>query len=74
MAAGVEAARTVVDAPAPPRGDLRLRDGIYERYGQMSELKMSSKLPKGDANGLSGIVGDLVENPHKVHALLVLVD
>lgn len=40
----------------------------------MSELKMSSKLPKGDANGLSGIVGDLVENPHKVHALLVLVD
>jgi hypothetical protein len=40
----------------------------------MAELKISGKLPNGDGNGLARIVADLVENPRKVHALLVLVD
>lgn len=40
----------------------------------MATIKIAGKLPKGDANGLGRIVGELADNPHKVHALLVLVD
>lgn len=40
----------------------------------MTELKLSGKLPKGDANGLARIIGDLVENPHKVHVCICLLD
>jgi hypothetical protein len=40
----------------------------------MSDIKLSGKLPGGDKNGLAKIAGALVKDPHKVHALLVLVD
>lgn len=40
----------------------------------MSEIKLSAKLPAGDANGLAKITGQLVKEPHKVHVLIALVD
>jgi hypothetical protein len=36
--------------------------------------KMSGGLPKGDANGLSPIVRDLIDHPHRFHVLLAIVD
>lgn len=36
--------------------------------------KMSGSLPQGDANGLSPIVRDLIEHPHRYHVVLALVD
>ena len=35
---------------------------------------LSSSLPQGEANGLTAISRELVENPHKVHVVLALVD
>ncbi len=40
----------------------------------MSEIKLSSKLPGGDANGIARIAGELVKTPHKVQVLIALVD
>jgi hypothetical protein len=40
----------------------------------MSEVSMSGKLPRGDANGLGAIARQLIRDPEKVHALIVLVD
>lgn len=40
----------------------------------MSDIKISGKLPKGDADGLSHLAGALTENPHKVHVAIVLLD
>lgn len=36
--------------------------------------KIGSSLPKGDANGLGPIVRDLIDNPHRFHVLLAIVD
>lgn len=36
--------------------------------------KLAGKLPGGDANGLAAIARELVEQPHKVHVVLALVD
>lgn len=36
--------------------------------------KLASSLPGGDANGLTAIARDLIENPHQVHVVLALVD
>jgi hypothetical protein len=40
----------------------------------MAEIKLSGKLPGGDANGLGAIAPQLVTNPHRVHVLVALVD
>ncbi len=40
----------------------------------MAEIKLAGKLPKGDADGLSQLAGALVENPHKVHVAILLMD
>lgn len=40
----------------------------------MAEIKMSGKLPNGEADGLSQLAGALVENPHKVHVAVLLLD
>jgi hypothetical protein len=40
----------------------------------MAEIKLSGKLPKGDADGISQLAGPLVENPHKVHVAILLMD
>lgn len=40
----------------------------------MTEVSMSGKLPRGDANGLGAIARQLIRDPEKVHALIVLVD
>ncbi|GAA4626688.1 hypothetical protein GCM10023196_035950 [Actinoallomurus vinaceus] len=40
----------------------------------MSDAKLTSSLPKGDANGLGPIVTDLVTNPHELHVVLAIVD
>ncbi len=37
-------------------------------------VKLSSKLPGGDANGIAKIVAELVKAPHKVQVLVALVD
>lgn len=37
-------------------------------------IKIAGKLPDGDANGLAGLAGDLCDNPHKVHVVIMLVD
>jgi hypothetical protein len=36
--------------------------------------KLASTLPKGDANGLQAIARDLIDEPHRVHVVLALVD
>lgn len=40
----------------------------------MAEIKLAGKLPKGDADGLSQLAGALVENPHRVHVAIMLLD
>ena len=40
----------------------------------MTEVSLSSRLPRGDGNGLGAIARDLIHNPEKIHALIVLVD
>lgn len=40
----------------------------------MSEITLSGRLPKGDANGLGPLARSLIQEPEKVHAILVLVD
>ncbi len=35
---------------------------------------IAGKLPDGDGNGLNAVAGELIENPHKVHVAIVLVD
>lgn len=40
----------------------------------MAEIKLSGKLPGGDASGLGAIAPQLVTNPHRVHVLVALVD
>lgn len=37
-------------------------------------MKIAGKLPDGDANGLAGMAGDLCDNPHKVHVVVMLID
>lgn len=36
--------------------------------------KLASNLPQGDANGLSAIARELVDDPHQVHVVVALVD
>lgn len=36
--------------------------------------KISGNLPKGDANGIGPIVQELVDQPHRFHVLLAIVD
>lgn len=36
--------------------------------------KMSAGLPKGDENGLGVIARQLIEDPHRVHAVICLID
>ena len=36
--------------------------------------KLSASLPKGDANGLPAIAADLVEQPHRFHVVMAVVD
>lgn len=40
----------------------------------MVSAKIGGSLPKGDANGIGPIVGELVNHPHRMHVLLCLVD
>lgn len=40
----------------------------------MSDIKLTSALPKGDANGLGPIVGDLCADPKRFHVLIAIVD
>lgn len=40
----------------------------------MADVTLRGKLPGGDSNGLAKIAGSLVKNPHKVHAVIALVD
>lgn len=40
----------------------------------MSDIKLTSALPKGDANGLGPIVGDLCADPKQFHVVLAIVD
>jgi len=39
----------------------------------MPDVTLSGKLPGGNANGLSQIIKSLIEEPDRVHALMVLV-
>lgn len=36
--------------------------------------KIASALPGGDANGLTAIARDLIDNPHAIHVVVALVD
>jgi len=40
----------------------------------MTEVSLSGRLPRGDANGLGAIARELIHKPEQVHALIVLVD
>lgn len=40
----------------------------------MSDIRLTSALPKGDANGLGPIIGDLVDDPKAMHVVLCIVD
>lgn len=40
----------------------------------MSEIKLASALPKGDANGLGPLVLDLIEHPEQFRVVLAIVD
>jgi hypothetical protein len=40
----------------------------------MSDIKLASTLPKGEANGLGPIVLDLVEDPARFKVLMAIVD
>jgi len=40
----------------------------------MSEIKLASALPKGDANGLGPLVLDLVQHPDRFKVVLAIVD
>jgi hypothetical protein len=37
-------------------------------------IKLTGSLPKGDANGLGPIIGDLVDDPAALHVVLAIVD
>lgn len=36
--------------------------------------KLASALPKGDSNGLDGLARDLVDDPHRMHAVIAVLD
>lgn len=40
----------------------------------MSDATISGALPKGDANGLGPIVRDLIDQPHRYHVIMAIVD
>lgn len=40
----------------------------------MSDSSLSGALPKGDANGLGPIVRDLIDQPHRFHVVLAILD
>jgi hypothetical protein len=40
----------------------------------MSDANFSGALPKGDANGLSPIIGPLIDKPHSYHVVLAILD
>lgn len=40
----------------------------------MSEIKLASALPKGDANGLGPLVMDLVQHPDRFKVVLAIID
>lgn len=37
-------------------------------------MKLASKLPKGDANGLAALTPAMVRDPHRMHVILAVVD
>ncbi len=40
----------------------------------MSDSSLSGALPKGDANGLGPIVRQLIDEPHRFHVILGIID
>lgn len=40
----------------------------------MSDIRLKSALPKGDANGASVIAADLIADPHRFKVLIAIVD
>lgn len=36
--------------------------------------KLAARLPKGDANGLTSIDRPLIDDPHRIHVVIALVD
>jgi hypothetical protein len=40
----------------------------------MSDGSLSGALPKGDANGLGPIVRDLIDEPHRFHVVMAIID
>jgi hypothetical protein len=40
----------------------------------MSDGNLSGALPKGDANGLGPIVRTLIDEPHRYHVIMAIVD
>jgi hypothetical protein len=40
----------------------------------MSDGKLGGALPKGDANGLGPIVRSLIDEPHRFHVVMAIVD
>lgn len=40
----------------------------------MADAHVSGSLPKGDANGLGPIVRTLIDEPHRFHVVLAIVD
>lgn len=40
----------------------------------MSDASLSGSLPKGDANGLAPIVRDLIDQPHRFHVVMAILD
>src|SRR5260370_12366947 len=40
----------------------------------MSDASLSETLPKGDANGLGPIVRTLIDEPHRFHVVMAIID
>jgi hypothetical protein len=40
----------------------------------VSDIRISSTLPRGDANGAAAIAADLIAEPHRFKVLLMIVD
>lgn len=40
----------------------------------MSDIKLTTALPRGDANGLGALVRDLIDTPGSLHAVIAIVD
>lgn len=40
----------------------------------MTEISLSGKLPRGDANGLGPLARALIQEPEQIHAVIILLD